>query len=331
MLVDNPLLQSSFFSVASSQSSTSYPEDFSDIFDTDLFNSTFAATSSTSPGSRGSTPQHLLTPPQEMLPTSFPEIHDDDTSNQFYALFEDDLKAMNNPLTLACSSADFLDNGFDGAYDGTAGGGTSYGMGLGMGLDVSNMGMNMPIDDPMQMGGIDPQLVDTPSAVSDHDDEPEEEQPPSVQPEQEKLTFTIAPIKVGGFGKARKGTVQSGGVIKKAPSNYVKEKENSQSSSLLPSKKPPAPKVTKLSPTSLANTATVSGLFLTDNSTNGGSEAGDRDDDEDLPQDWRPSPEVLAKMTSKEKRQLRNKISARNFRVRRKGLFVLDFSPIIAD
>lgn len=34
--------------------------------------------------------------------------------------------------------------------------------------------------------------------------------------------------------------------------------------------------------------------------------------------DWRPDPETLKKMSSKERRQLRNKISARNFRVRRK-------------
>ncbi|KAI0634712.1 hypothetical protein C8Q77DRAFT_1053674 [Trametes polyzona] len=36
------------------------------------------------------------------------------------------------------------------------------------------------------------------------------------------------------------------------------------------------------------------------------------------PDDWRPTPEEYKKMSSKEKRQLRNKISARNFRVRRK-------------
>jgi hypothetical protein len=40
---------------------------------------------------------------------------------------------------------------------------------------------------------------------------------------------------------------------------------------------------------------------------------------EDTPDDWRPSPEEYKKMSSKEKRQLRNKISARNFRNRRKG------------
>ena len=300
MLVDNPLLQPPYFATASAQSAPSYPEystDFSDIFDTDLFNSTFAVSNSTSPGSGGSSPQNLLTPPQEVLPTSFPEIHDDDNTNQFYALFD----------------------GFDGSYGGATGGRTDFDIGYDMGMDVSNMGMSIPpIDDPMQMRGIDPQLVDTPSAISDHGDEHEEEREPLSVPDTaqqpvERLTFTIAPVKVGGFGKARKGTVQSGGVVKKTPSAYV-NKENPQSS-IPPSKKPSPPKATKQS---LANTAPASGLFLTgDNSTTGGSEAGE--DDDDLPQDWRPPPEVLAKMTSKEKRQLRNKISARNFRVRRKG------------
>ena len=45
-------------------------------------------------------------------------------------------------------------------------------------------------------------------------------------------------------------------------------------------------------------------------------------DGDDIPADWRPSAEMLAKMSSKEKRQLRNKISARNFRVRRKGQYI---------
>lgn len=44
--------------------------------------------------------------------------------------------------------------------------------------------------------------------------------------------------------------------------------------------------------------------------------AKDKDMESD---DWRPSPEEYKKLSSKEKRQLRNKISARNFRVRRKG------------
>jgi bZIP-type transcription factor MBZ1 len=45
----------------------------------------------------------------------------------------------------------------------------------------------------------------------------------------------------------------------------------------------------------------------------------DKDEPRDDGDDWRPSPEEYKKMSSKEKRQLRNKISARNFRVRRKG------------
>ena len=329
MLVDNPLLQPFYFAAPSAQSSyADYSTDFSDIFDTDLFNSTFATPSSTSSGSRGSSPQNLLTPPQDVSPASFPEILDDDAANQFYALFDDDLKAMNNPLALPSTSADFMaTNGFDGSYDVATGrAGVDYNIGYGMGLDVSNMGINIPpIDDSIQMAGIDPHLVDTPSAVSDQDEEQGDEQeaqsPPDVvnQPEQEKLTFTIAPVKVGGFGKARKGTVQSGGIVKKTSSAYANKDKENPSTSSLPSYKKSAPsKVTKLSLTSLPN-ITSSGLFLTGDSTNGGSEAGDHDDDDDLPQDWRPSPEVLAKMTSKEKRQLRNKISARNFRVRRKG------------
>ncbi|KAF8156635.1 hypothetical protein B0H34DRAFT_469226 [Crassisporium funariophilum] len=323
MLVDNSLYQPSFFSSASSSAYPEYPTDLSDIFDTELFTNSFAASSSTSSGSRGSTPQNLLTPPQEPLPTSFPDVHDDDTTNNFYALFDEDLKAINDPLSLPSSSNDFM--GIDGAY--ANGGG--YGMGMnnyGMGMDLSSLGMSIPpIDDPMQTTGIDPQLVDTPSAISDHDDEPEEQQealssPEVEKKEPEKLTFTIAPVKVGGHGKARKGTVQSGGIVKKTALSLAnKEKENPISAPPAVKKVLPSKPTKFSSSTSLATSTSVPGLFLTgDNSMNGGSEAGDADDDDDLPHDWRPSPEVFAKMTSKEKRQLRNKISARNFRVRRK-------------
>jgi bZIP-type transcription factor MBZ1 len=296
MLVDNPHLHSSYFAAASAQPSHSeYPTDFSDIFNTDLFNSSFEVSSSTSPASQGSSPKNLLTPPQEVLPTSFPEVYEE--------LFQYD-----------DASPDFMGvNAFDASYGGASAGGVNYNIGY----DASNMHMGIPpVDDPIQMS-IDPQLVDTPSAATD---EPEEEQEP--RPEQEKLTFTIAPVKVGGFGKARKGTVQSGGVVKKAPIAYLNKDKENPASTTISSKKLAPPKATKQTPTSLPNTTPVSGLFLTgDKSTYGGSEGGDVDDD-DLPQDWRPPPEVLAKMTSKEKRQLRNKISARNFRVRRKGDFL---------
>jgi bZIP-type transcription factor MBZ1 len=86
--------------------------------------------------------------------------------------------------------------------------------------------------------------------------------------EESAATVATSPVKVGGKGKSRKGTVQSGGVQKKA---------------------------------------TVSAVVR------------DADDPRDDGDDWRPSPEEYKKMSSKEKRQLRNKISARNFRVRRKG------------
>ncbi|WWC59457.1 uncharacterized protein I303_102013 [Kwoniella dejecticola CBS 10117] len=52
----------------------------------------------------------------------------------------------------------------------------------------------------------------------------------------------------------------------------------------------------------------------------GGMSSVVRNDDEDLDVDesWRPSPEEYKKLSSKEKRQLRNKLSARAFRTRRK-------------
>jgi len=46
-------------------------------------------------------------------------------------------------------------------------------------------------------------------------------------------------------------------------------------------------------------------------------------------EDWRPTPEEYQKMSSREKRQLRNKISARNFRNRRKGAYSQSpFAPL---
>ena len=120
------------------------------------------------------------------------------------------------------------------------------------------------------------------------------------------MTLKIAPVKVGGHGKARKGTVQSGGIAKKAPA--------------------PAP----LPPTStLVPVVTAASTAAKKDKENkkAAREASREveDDDDDLPADWRPPPEVFQKMSSKEKRQLRNKISARNFRVRRKGVFLISF------
>ncbi|KAF9486240.1 hypothetical protein BDN70DRAFT_902719 [Pholiota conissans] len=328
MLVDNPL-QSSYFATGSSSSTFSeYPTDLSDIFDTDLFTSTFAmggsALSASPSGSRGSSPQNLMTPPQDPLPTSFPEVHDADNNHSLFSIYEEEYKSMDT-LSMPTSS-DFMNlASFDGSFGGSVGG---FGMDMGgfsMGMDMSAMSVNPNlVEDPMQTQGIDPQLVDTPSAVSDHgeddtDSKDESQSPTSPEEEKkvesEKPTITIAPVKVGGHGKARKGTVQSGGVVKKtAVSVANKDKENASfvAVSVSSQKKAPSPKATNPIISSSIFTTTAS----TPTSSKAESEAGD--DDDDLPHDWRPSPEVFAKMTSKEKRQLRNKISARNFRVRRK-------------
>ena len=142
---------------------------------------------------------------------------------------------------------------------------------------------------------IDPQLVGTPSssqALSDFDeadedlglDDEREEHPDA---EEQESSSAFSPIKVGGRGRSRKGTITSGGVVKKsAGPGLTKDKENTG----------PRRNI-------------ISSVVAT----------GPRNDDDDIPDDWRPTPEEYKKMSSKEKRQLRNKISARNFRVRRKG------------
>jgi len=138
--------------------------------------------------------------------------------------------------------------------------------------------------------GIDPALVGTPSSNSspahdfddnDNDNDEDDEEGGEDGDEGDIVhQETIAPVKVGGKGKARKGTVASGGINKKSSA---------------------------LSSTTSAGKENLSG---------GGAPGKTEDRESD---DWRPSPEEYKKMSSKEKRQLRNKISARNFRVRRKG------------
>ena len=129
--------------------------------------------------------------------------------------------------------------------------------------------------------GIDPSLLSSPKDSSPSSSTASTSSPPAPSP--------IEPANVGGHGnKARKGTVQSGGVTKKASSSR------------------PAPPKQKASPPAQEQE--------NDDEEHDG-------DDEDIPASWRPAPEVYAKMSSKEKRQLRNKISARNFRMRRKGKF----------
>ncbi|KAK0213002.1 hypothetical protein DFS33DRAFT_1370381 [Desarmillaria ectypa] len=207
-----------------------------------------SSSSPASSSSRASSPQSpfqsLLTPPQSSLPTSFPEVYDSSNSTNFFNFLEDELKLV-EPFPTSSAPYDFV-----GA------------LGTGSTPDIQ------------AAFAIDPQLMTMPSSHMDEIDEEEYEQP-------DTKTVTIAPIKVGGHGKARKGTVQSGGIVKKSSSAH-----------------PPATVSKGVSSTS--------------------SKENENMDDDDFPADWRPPPEVYAKMSSKEKRQLRNKISARNFRVRRK-------------
>ncbi|TFK35856.1 hypothetical protein BDQ12DRAFT_699877 [Crucibulum laeve] len=326
MLVDNPLSQSYFQSTGAS-SSSSYPDfsDFGDFFNTDMFASNPLAGSSNnsnSPSSRESSPsspfQALLTPPQSELPTSFPDIQDSNASNSgIFSIYDnDDLKMVDS-----MAPYDFMGVGpFSTSIDSSM---PDLTMGMDMGLGYAGLNMmGMGMEDAMRVVndsnqavmGIDPQLVDTPSAapLSEFEEEADDEASQSAsspaqekEAEKEKLTLTIAPVKVGGHGKARKGTVQSGGVVKKtgssSASTAASQASNITAVPLATSANVPAPASTKKAAPKAKS-----------------SEGDDDDDDDDLPHDWRPSPEVFAKMTSKEKRQLRNKISARNFRVRRK-------------
>ena len=59
--------------------------------------------------------------------------------------------------------------------------------------------------------GIDPQLLDSPEETRQ---EASHQENAMEDADIAKLTLTINPVKAGGYGKARKGTVQSGGVTK---------------------------------------------------------------------------------------------------------------------
>ncbi|KAJ7034577.1 hypothetical protein C8F04DRAFT_956163 [Mycena alexandri] len=188
--------------------------------------------------------------------------------------------------------------------------GTSFGGGA---FSSNNPLSSMDLGSDSEMSamlGIDPQLVGSPAPQTyaefdsssspssssqsnstspnsnSHSDATTSPSAGATSPEESSGTASsaIAPVKVGGHGKARKGTVVSGGIKKASASSAASTSAAKE------------------------NTATAAGK--------GGGD--DEDDDDDLPADWRPPPEVFQKMSSKEKRQLRNKISARNFRVRRK-------------
>jgi hypothetical protein len=211
---------------------------------------------------------------------------------------------------------------------------TCMDMGIDMNMDPGAFSIDglpdMIPSQPMSLG-IDPQLVGTPSPIEEEEEPeaPARARSKKPSPEPEKLTLTIAPVKAGGHGKARKGTIASGGIVKKTaavkappPATTTKtvaaaarDKENTAVT-------PAAPQLPSslmaYMPTNIYPPKSATGASLFPSTAEGSEKGVGDDDDDELPHDWRPSPEVFQKMTSKEKRQLRNKISARNFRVRRK-------------
>ncbi|OBZ77993.1 hypothetical protein A0H81_02684 [Grifola frondosa] len=248
MLVDNPLQPALSFNNPT----------FEDFFHLDLL----AGPSNPAAGSSGSSPHSSPSSSYVALPPTPP--HNPFSPSPFFNFTswgDDDLNKLDHlpPPPATSIGFDFL-GAFSAASQLSSPESSSSGSGSGGSATFSAVSDSPPI-------GINPQLVGTPAlskAASefDEDEDLEDEDMPSIPEE------SIEPVKVGGRGKAgRKGTVQSGGVVKRAGGE-----------------KPPG----------ILSTTSVE------------------------PDDWRPSPEEYKKMSSKEKRQLRNKISARNFRVRRK-------------
>ncbi|KAH8101955.1 hypothetical protein BXZ70DRAFT_906499 [Cristinia sonorae] len=279
MLVDNPL-------------AFNFPAQpaFEDFFNMDLLSGSSSGAASSSRSS-SSSPSQTFSPLPPTPPNAFP-VHEPSTNPYFNFLDDEFNTAKIDPLAPPPAIAGPFD--FLGAFSTTAALQSSSPDG-GSGASIS----------PLSSLGIDPQLVGTPATSKDmsefgeeeehhHDhlspldedaeDEMDEESFDSPSPTDDSI---LEPHKVGGRGKnARKGTVQSGGIVKKSSATASKEKKEQQAG------------------------------ILTTTSTE--------------PDDWRPTPEEYKKMSSKEKRQLRNKISARNFRVRRKE-YITTLEGDIAD
>ncbi|CAL1708824.1 unnamed protein product [Somion occarium] len=224
---------------------------FEDFFNMDLLagpSTGNASSSGSSSRSSSHSPSSAFAalPPTPPNPYTVPDVQ----ANDFFNFLDDDFTKTNPlaPPPTVAAPFDFLGS-FDPSF--------SYGSAMQSSSPDSGVGSS--------------------GAMSDFDEEEEHENAHELETilESPLEDDSITPVKVGGKGKsARKGTVQSGGVVKKSGGTALKDKMENQ----------PA----MLSTTSME------------------------------PDDWRPTPEEYKKMSSKEKRQLRNKISARNFRVRRK-------------
>ena len=224
---------------------------FEDFFNVDMFAASSTTNQSPLPGlapSSCSSSSSPRTPPQDI--------------DSLFNLYNTDEFSKQDLLTNATSPFDLLASLTSADPFASTSGSTSG-------------SVTGPSDNPTPVFAIDPQLVGTPSNNSSL--ESAEDQSPQDTGDALSIAPTSPgdleiPVKVGGKGKNnRRGTVQSGGIVKKA--SVVKERSSAPQS-------------------------------IEENRE---------------PDDWRPSPEEYKKMSSKEKRQLRNKISARNFRVRRKG------------
>ncbi|KAF7974956.1 hypothetical protein HWV62_10679 [Athelia sp. TMB] len=259
-----------------------FPSSFEDFFNMDLVSTQSAAASSPASSPRSPLPQ---TPPQP-APNSAFTTYDPamgmgfdsagfSTGELNMGMFLDDELAFAK-LPAAASPYDFL-----GAFNALADTASSSSAG-GSVHTMSPQDSFLHTDSPQF--AIDPSLVDSASPGHSHADD-EHEHDDDEHSEPEPAPEKIAPVKVGGKGKARKGTVAGGGIRKAAITEKDKEREKDweRGESVVLTRAP------------------------------GEAKVEDRESD-----DWRPSPEEYKKMSSKEKRQLRNKISARNFRVRRK-------------
>ncbi|KAF7797378.1 hypothetical protein EIP86_008573 [Pleurotus ostreatoroseus] len=227
---------------------------FEDFFNVDMFTGP-SATGSSSSRSSSNSPSTSFAELPLTPPNAFESSAADAAGDFLNFILEDDLSKVDTYALSSATPFDFM-SAFPTTEESSPDSGSSPSSG----------------DSPVT---IDPQVVNTPSvsaAMSEFDEEeglPDDEDLDGEDKDDEMVT--IEPVKVGGKGKNRKGTVQSGGIVKKG----AKEKKEAKSPAML-------------STTSME------------------------------PDDWRPTPEEYKKMSSKEKRQLRNKISARNFRVRRK-------------
>lgn len=320
--------------------------DFADFINTDLFAPANSSSSASPPSDNDSSPPQspfhslLTTPPQDLPPAAFPD-------------FGISSFASASPNGSGLSFLDDESLKDPAAYD--------FMSLSGMNSIMSYPGMHLPMDLPMGFNmdsvmsmdgtsssdlasylGIDPALVGTPassssateletveSSASQEAQPPPQKQGEKLEEQRERLTLTITPAKVGGHGKSRKGTVQSGGIVKKSASpasHSSRDKENSLLSTTSgQSAASVAANAAALKRSKVRAPSEVSSIDDSEESPFTGASNND-----DLAIDWRPPPEVLAKMSSKEKRQLRNKISARNFRVRRKGTVLIYFCAVVA-